>query len=81
MFPLVFTLLFYFVSAQESSIGCFVPGECVQSFSIAIDFTSDPQQCLEFCQVHFQQIHSILVFKLKLEHEDVVQERVSHQNT
>ena len=57
------------VNAQVDSIGCFVPGECVQSHSLAFNGTSDPWQCLEFCQVvtNFVAIlYTIFIFSIYL---------------
>ena len=42
---------------QLESIGCFVTGECIQSFSAGINITNTPQECLEFCQVTQKQIN------------------------
>ena len=39
------------ISAQLTSIGCFLPGECAESLTTAVNLTSSAQECLEFCQV------------------------------
>ena len=36
---------------QEESVGCYVQGECVQSYAAAINVTGTPQECLQVCQV------------------------------
>ena len=39
------------VSFGQQEVGCFVPGECLQSLFLEVNATETPQQCLEFCQV------------------------------
>ena len=52
MMFLPFTLLLTlgFASAQTDSIGCFVEGECTNSFYVAATDTDDIQGCLDFCR-------------------------------
>ena len=39
------------LSKCEVEIGCFVPGECLQSLYTSRINTGTPEECLEHCQV------------------------------
>ena len=52
MLWLLFLVTIPFSSAQLGSIGCFVPGECLASPVLAINFTDAVDQCLQMCQVY-----------------------------
>ena len=40
--------------AKGQSIGCFTPGECLQSLYIEINMTQTPEECLRHCKVRDQ---------------------------
>ena len=47
----------------SAQIGCFVPGECQQSVSLAFNVASSPNGCLQFCQVQYDHILFLVHYK------------------
>ena len=54
-----YALLFHLVLGQNH-IGCFVPGECIRSYYVAVNATQTPDECLEACIVKLE-LHTWIV--------------------
>ena len=36
-------------SAQDLDLGCYVPGECTEGYSVGIGAAADPEACYNYC--------------------------------